>query len=368
MKITTRSGAAAVMALAAGTTGAMAGGLGRSDQSVGLIFETGNYVELSISHTNPKVSGTDTATTLGTGNALRSFTQLGAGIKMDINDRWSAALLYDQPWGADTQYPGAVGNVTSSLGGTRAQADSHGLTAIARYKFNDNWSVHGGLRYQQISGDITLSGAAYGAANGYNVAIDRDGSFGWLVGAAYERPEIAMRLAVTYASEIEHEFNTRENIAPGVSSVTRTKTPESFNIDFQTGIAPKTLLLAGFRYADHGVTDLRPTALGADLINLDAARTYTLGVAHRFNDQLVGSLKFTLDDLSGDELVSPLAPVHGSKSISLGLRYDKGNMRLSGGVRYTMLGNAQPATGGSARASFSDNDAITIGARIGYFF
>ena len=357
----------ALMLVLCGST-AMAGGLDRTGQGIGLLFEKGNYAEFAIGRTDPTASGADLATTLDTGNAVEAFNQIGAGIKFDLNERWSAAIIYDQPWGADTVYPGVVGNVTSSLGGTRAVADSDAITALARYKFNENWSVHGGLRYQQIEGDITLSGAAYGAANGYNVSIGRDGAVGWVVGAAYERPDIAMRLAFTYASEIEHDFETRENIAPGVVSNTTTKTPETINIDFQTGISPKTLLLAGFRWADHSVTDLQPAALGADLINLDASRTYSIGLARRFNENLVGSVMFTLDDLSGDEMVSPLAPTHGSQAITLGLRYEKNNMRISGGVRYTWLGDAQPTTGGAARANFTDNDAVSIGARIGFFF
>ena len=51
-----------VLAAFAGTSGtALAGGVDRSGQPIGIIFETGNYVELSYGQINPSVSGNDLA-------------------------------------------------------------------------------------------------------------------------------------------------------------------------------------------------------------------------------------------------------------------------------------------------------------------
>lgn len=351
------------------SSAAMAGGLDRTGQPIGILFEEGNYVEFSFGRTDPTGFGTDTTFGTDTGDVLGSFNQPGAGLKLQLTEKLSAALIYDSPWGANTQFPGAVGTTTSTLGGTRAFAESDALTGVLRYKFNENWSVHGGLRYQEIVGDITLSGLAYGPANGYNVALERDGGTGWLVGGAYERPDIAMRLAVTYNSEVDHNFRSHENIAPGVVSITEATTASSINVDFQTGIAPNTLLLANIRWADNSVTDLIPVALGGDLINLDDAVTYTLGVARRFNKNWVGSLSYTYDNVHGDDIVSPLSPVHGYQAITLGARYEKDNMRISGGIRYTKLGDALAAPrGGTVRGSFRDSDAISFGVKVGFSF
>ncbi|MBT8156003.1 aromatic hydrocarbon degradation protein [Epibacterium ulvae] len=347
----------------------LAAGLDRTNQPIGILFENGNYVEFSFGRTDPSGHGVDSGFDTDTGDVLGGFNLPGAGIKLQLTDKLSAALIYDKPWGANTAFPGEVGNTTSMLGGTRAFAESDALTGVLRYKFNESWSVHGGLRYQEIAGNITLSGLAYGPANGYNVALERDGGVGWLVGGAYERPDIAMRLAVTYNSEVDHDFPSRENIAPGVTSITEATTAQSVNIDFQTGITPKTLLLANVRWADHTVTDLVPTALGSDLINLDNAVTYALGVAHRFNERWVGSVSFAYDDVDGDNVVSPLSPIHGYRAITLGLRYENDNMRISGGLRYTELGDALAAPGGgTVRARFDDSDAISLGIKVGFSF
>ena len=351
---------------------AAAAGLDRTNQPIGILFEEGNYVEFSFGRTDPTGHGTDATFGTDTGDALGGFNLPGAGLKLQLTEQLSAALIYDKPWGANTAFPGVVGNTTSMLGGTRAFADSDAITGILRYKFNENWSVHGGIRYQEISGDITLSGLAYGPANGYSVSLDRDGGTGWLVGGAYERPDIAMRLAVTYNSEVDHNFKTTERTALGVVNGTVTRpatTAQSVNVDFQTGIAPKTLLLANVRWADHSVTDLVPPALGGDLINLDNSVTYSIGVARRFNENWVGSLSFSYDDVEGDNIVSPLSPVHGHQAITLGVRYEKDNMRISGGIRYTKLGDALAAPrGGTVRASFEDSDAVSLGFKVGFSF
>jgi hypothetical protein len=56
--------------------------------------------------------------------------------------------------------------------------------------------------------------------------------------------------------------------------------------------------------------------------------------------------------------------------VALGASYRTGPVELSGGVRYTWLGDAKPETGTPdvARANFSDNDAVSVGLKLGYYF
>ena len=174
---------------------AMASGLDRTGQPIGLIFEEGTYAEFSFATTSVDLTGTDVMGPGNSGDVGERFNMLSGGFKTDITEELSLAVIYDQPWGVDVNYP--VGG-SNFLGGT----DSNAITALLRYKLNDRFSVHGGLRYQEIDGDITLSGLGYGALSGYNVKVNRDGAFGWVAGVAYEIPDIALRFALTYQSEI----------------------------------------------------------------------------------------------------------------------------------------------------------------------
>lgn len=358
-----------------------AGGLDRSGQPIGIIFEKGNYAEFTFSHTNPSVTGSDVPSLnpaqTPTGNVARSFNQVGAGLKYQFNDNMSFSLLYDQPWGSDVSYAPTTANPTTPgsvlLGGTQAFADSHSITGILRYSFNDRWSAHGGLRWQRTDGRIQLRGLAYGLLNGYNVSVAPDNAAGWLVGGAFEIPEIALRVALTYQSEVTHKFRTTETV-PGLPGVfagqTETKTPQSVNLDFQTGVATDTLVFGSIRWADHSATKLRPPTANVDLIDLKDSTTYNLGVARRLNDNWAASISFGYEAEDSDNLVSPLAPTNGFKSVSLGLQYTQNNIKVSGGVRYTKLGDAFAETGTPdvARSSFSDNDAVSFGLRVGVFF
>ncbi len=374
---------AAPLALALLSSAAHAGGLDRTGQSIDILFEKGNYAEFSIGRADPSVSGTDLSVfnpaQTPSGNVAQAFNQEAAGLKIDINERLSFALIYDQPWGSDVSYAAADANPltpgSALLGGTQAFAESDAITGLLRYKFNDRFSVHGGLRWQQVQGRITLDGAAYGGAppgglSGYSVTIDRDSALGWVAGAAYEIPDIALRVALTYNSEIEHNFSTVESLSPTTTSTTTTKTPQSVNLDFQTGIAANTLLMASVRWADHSETSLRPLIAGVELIDLEDSITYSLGIARRFNENWSASLSFDYEEASSDNLVSPLAPTNGYEAVSLGVQYTKDRFKISSGIRYTKLGNAFAETGTPdvARAEFTDNDVVSFGFKIGYYF
>lgn len=363
------------------TTMAHAVGLDRSNQDITAIFESGNYVELSFGRVMPSVSGGD-AFPLAPGfpaaeydGVASDFTQVGASLTYQIDDQITVALIIDQPFGADIVYPGS--GATSLLGGTEATLNSTAITALGRYRIDDNFSVHAGLRYQTIDADITLSGQGYGPLNGYNVALDSDSGLGYVFGVAYERPEIALRVALTYNSSIEHEFSSTETLngAPlsAAPSITTVETPESWNLDFQTGIAADTLLFGQIRYAEYEQVIVTPAVFGAQtgglsLTSIDNGTGITLGVGRRFSDQFSASIAFGYDD-AGDPAGSPLDPTEGYREVTIGGQYTMGDIVLSGGIRYRDLGDAVPTSStGVSLANFNDNDVVSVGMSIGYRF
>ncbi|PZX18478.1 long-subunit fatty acid transport protein [Palleronia aestuarii] len=383
-------GRATVIVLVPAAAGAV--GLDRSGQSVEILFTEGNMVELTLGRVLPDASGTDTVLFGGssTGNVLENFNQATLAVKYEFDERFSAALILEQPYGIDTSYPsGADGSI--ALGGTEAVVDSDSVTALLRYRFDDAWSVHGGVRYQRISPYVALSGAAYGPLDGYEARFDRDGDLGFVIGGAYEMPEIALRVALTYFSGTEHELSTRETLN-GVSvallpvpfgplsetSTTDLEAPESINLDFQTGIAPETLLFGSIRYAKYGDVIVAPTFFDAvfepttpdsSLTDLEDGFSYTIGVGRQFTDRLSASVAFGYDDKLEDDLVSPLAPVNGTQSFSVGAAYAVTDaLEVAGGVSYIKLGDAQAETGDDARAIFDDSDAWGFGLKVGYSF
>ncbi|MFC0201891.1 OmpP1/FadL family transporter [Paracoccus rhizosphaerae] len=381
----------------------MAGGIERAPQSLAPLFEEGNYAELSFGGVDPTVEGTDRFSTTGfqTGDVAQGYGFSGLAYKHQITPNISAAIIIEQPFGADILYPSQPGfpptEATGSplLGGTRARVDSTTFTALGRYSLPSNFSVHGGIRGSRADGSVTLDGCAYsnplvptpcaGGVQGYNVDLESDTAIGWVAGVSWERPEIAARVSLTYNSDVEHEFRTRESliidpdglgpipVVPAIdeTSTTKVSTPESWNLEFQTGVAPGTLLFGSIRWVDWSSFRVDPQAFvratGGGLVDLEDTTTYTLGVGRQFTDSWSGSASFTFEP-KGDELVSPLAPTTGRKGITLAAIYDQGTVRITTGVNYTKLGDASPQTRDEARADMRDADAWGLGVRIGYRF
>ncbi|MDE3080429.1 MAG: outer membrane protein transport protein [Paracoccaceae bacterium] len=356
----------------AGAGAAHAGGIDRSGQWLSPLFQKGNYAELGFGSVNPSVSGQDVALFGGkkTGNVAGSFVLPSLSLKQDLTDKLSYAIILDQGFGADTTYSTA-GSV--ALGGTKASATTNDLTGVLRYKLNKNFSVIGGLRVEQASGNITLGGLAYGGVNGYNVDLKSNTATGYLLGVAYEIPEYALRVDLTYNSSIKHNFGTVETLHGGTIGTTPTpvNTPESWNLEFQSGVNKSTLVFGSIRWARWSQFQINPKTFygltGGGLVNLQDTTDYTLGLGHKFTDTWSGAIAVNYEP-KGKSLVSPLAPTNGNYGLSLAAIYTQGNVKVTTGVNYTVLGDAQAQTSNTARATFSGNHAISVGVKVGFTF
>ena len=360
-----------VSVLALSATVASAGGLDRSGQGVGVIFKDGNYAELSFGSVSPSVSGTYVGGAQASGNITPSYNQLGFGYTNALSESLSLSLIFDQPYGADVAYP-ATGTF-AGLVGTTAEFSSSAITALARYRLNDNVSIHGGIKSQTVAMNLAIPG---GGALNYTARGDSTQATGYVLGAAYEIPEIALRAALTYHSATTYDIATRETsvAAPaGVNSVTTIKMPQAVNLDFQTGIAAGTLLTAGIRWANWTQTDISPNhysvTLGRGALQSYSQDvfTYSLGVGRRFTENFAGSVSFGYEAPQGGT-TGNLAPTDGFSSISIGGAYTMDNIEISGGVRYVTVGDATSTGAGGFNGAFSGNSVIGLGMKVGMSF
>jgi len=292
------------------TAGAFAAAMDRSGQSMSAFFQPGNYFEAGLSVLDPTVKGKETA---ASGNKpiedmADSYYFPSAALKLQVADKFSVGLLYDQPFGAKAEYSGnnvfvsnpsntvlpqdkldAIANSTinknysayESLtneqrvgfalknqgvdlsspagqaqyaatlaaynnnaavktqidtgvkqgienkvqdgikdvnallgkGNTSVEVDTQNLSLVLGYQPTENWNLFGGAVYQTVKGHVSLRGQAYSLYNGYDANIKETGGMGWLVGAAYQIPEIALKASVTYRSEIDHKIDIKENLS-----------------------------------------------------------------------------------------------------------------------------------------------------------
>ncbi len=351
--------------LALSATSAVAGGMERSAQSVAILFEQGEYAEFTLGSFSPTVSGVFGGA-LPSGDMATSYLTYSLGYKRALSDKLDVALIIDQPIGADVDYPASA--APYPFAGSNAKVRSTAVTGLLRYKMPSNFSVYGGLRAQAVKGDLQIIAPAVSAAfTNYNLAADTDLQLGYVVGVAWEKPEIAARVALTYNSKMEHSFDTTET---GLAAIPLTGTmdvelPQSLNLEFQTGIAANTLLFGSIRWVDWTATDITPPFLGAPIVSYSTDTiTYNLGVGRKFNEQWSGALLFGYEKTDGSP-VGNLGPTDGYKSIGAAATYTIDNVKITGGIRYVDIGDATTTTIGS---NFADNEGFGAGIRVGYSF
>lgn len=390
------------------TTATFAAGLDRSGQSISAFLQPGNYAEAGLSVLDPDVQGKDNA-----GNKVSDMGEdyyfPAAAIKIQATDQISLGLLYDQPFGADSQYApesnafATVNTNKGTLEGTSVEVKTNSITALIGYQPNANWNVYAGPVYQTVKAKVSLRGTAYKGPQvlgGYDIDLKENEAYGWLAGFAYSIPEIALKAAVTYRSEIKHELDTTETFRFGTDgalyipaftgtalgkTVTPTyhkaeiTTPQSVNIDLQSGVAKNTLAFANIRWVHWDQFAVKPAylsqltgALTGKQQNLvdysDDQWSATVGLGHKFNAKWSGTAAVGWDSGAGNP-VTTLGPVEGYWSVGLGGQYSPAeNYFIQAGVKYFWLGDADAQTGGAVAGSFEDNTALGYGMKIGYRF
>ena len=364
-------------AVCVGATAVQAGGIDRSGQGINILFEEGSAVQFRLGYTSPSVSGTMLG--VDSGNVANSFFTPHLAYKHAFTDQLDFALIYDQPFGADIDYASGYPLSRNPVPGgrsdvLRAKADTDAVTALLRYKFDGGFSAIGGLRIQRLKANVAVPAAA-----GYEVNSGASTDLGYVLGVAWEKPEIAARVALTYNSKISHDLSQTESLNPpqaaGTGLVASFQTnsevasPQSVNLDFQTGVAPKTLLFGSIRWVDWPQTIYDPPNYppANPLVDYDDPTwTYSLGLGYQFTDEFSGAVTLGYES-STNEPVSNLGPTDGFWSIGVGGTYSLEKAKISGGIRYTDLGDATAdGAGPAARANFTGNSAWSVGLQVTY--
>jgi long-chain fatty acid transport protein len=329
---------------------------------------------------NSPIGVTSFAQAQGTVNALQGKLEQGGTLTADE----SALLAGLAP---------AVGIVNAEFDtageGTNVEVRSESITAILGAKFgaNKEFQIYGGPVAQRIQADVKLRGLAYGPATGYTAHISPDQDYGWLAGVSYSKPEIALKAALTYRSEIDHKMKIAETYpvaeALGINPVQVNEmeltTPKSVNFDFQTGINPTTLATAKMRWVPWSDFAITPPLYnevskgsygpnGLDLVEYaDDQWQVELGLAKRIAPALAVSGTVGWDSGAGDPTTS-LGPIDGYYSVGLGAKYNvTPEWAVSAGGKYLWFGDAKGQLPTQKLVGdFQDNDGYILGMKLSY--
>lgn len=353
---------ASLVALAAGT--ASAGGIERSLLSVAPLFEDGNYVELTFGYFNPSVSGVGAGPFAGltSGDMAGDYNDVSLAFKSDLNEQMSIAVILDQPLGADVLYPTA--NAPYPFAGSNATVDTQAMTFFLRYELENHVSLYGGVRLQTVNGDVGIIAPMLTPAfTNYAMNADKQTEVGYALGVAWEKPEIAARVALTYNSAINYDLDTTETgLAPfGLTGVMPVTTPQSVNLEFQTGVAENTLLFGLIRWVDWTEFEITPPYLGVPIVEYDNDTiTYNIGIGRQFTEQWAGAVQIGYEPSSGTPQGN-LGPTDGFTSIGIAGTYSIENTDISAGATWVNIGDTTTRTIGS---DFTDNSGWGFGFQV----
>lgn len=443
--------ASGLTALSMGISTAHAAGLEYTKQSILPFFEPGNYAELSYAYVDLDIKGTD-ANGNKIGNVMDDFDLPGAAIKVAPTPDSALAIIYEKPFGVDTIFPEGS-NFSNSLGTTEGRIETTGITFLGGGKVTDNIWLYGGVEYQTLKGKVTAAqpvgvatavpevidaaGAAFGinsvaeytslveqqnngtvsaddaaalaginelvtplanAPTYYTLNFEDDSTLVPVLGMAYEKPEIALRAALTYRAPAKYRVSGSENLqtiipvelgGDGISTVPGTgdislpvagKTdlnlPQSINIDFQTGLSEQYQLLGmvNARWVDWSSFDSLPPlavlATGEPLASYNKdAYAVEVALGKQFNPKLSGEVRVGYDS-GTDGPLSLLGPFDAMTTLALSAQYKvTDQVVVSGGGQYLWLeGGPSETLIDGVVADFDDGTGYAVGMKVGYYF
>lgn len=376
------------------TTTAHAGGLDRAKFSPSILFKDGLHAEIAFARSMPDVRPAASGNVYNTAdtNVASDTNTMTIGAKTDFANGISFAVMYNNnPYGVTVDYSGLdVPTIPGlpadkrNLRSLNADIQSDKISLMLGYQI-DQFTVYGGGNRTTFKGSTNLTvpiGAAIEAkdittltgANLQNRAgvLKLDSTDIWtpFLGVAYEVPDIALRVALTYelggdAKPDVKSLDSTVAVAPGSIGV-----PDAINLDFQTGIAKDTLLFGRIRSADwaDAQVSLSSSFDNYQVSDFDDSIDYTLGVARKFSDKFSGLVSLYYDPSDGDD-ASLLSPRGSTTALTIAGNYAiTDSTKIAASATYSRYGTAT-YEGASDKTSdddlvFSGGNTTTLGIKL----
>ena len=358
-----------LVALSAGM--AQAGGFELQTLDTSIMYANGNQAALSYASIDASIQGENpNSASSSKKDVVKDQTVTNLAAKFDVGDSLS--------FGLNTYRSGAIqldggnevpGGPTGVFGGNLAPTGDVDLDTTAlmlKYNLNENISLIGGMTQNTLKdGNVTTM------AGSYNVSGTSEQ--GYILGAAYSIPDIALRAEVTYQPKIT--LNTTTNYVGAFNnpaSATTLGLPETYAVSFQTGIAADTLLTASYRKAAWGNSQISVVPLEADptsAVNINTefedSVAYSIGIGRKFTDNLSGSITYSKEESSSTPASSLFTVSNGSEALSLGLQYKRDNMTISGGISQRNVGDVT-VNSSAGVMKYTGNTVTAMGLKIAF--
>ena len=348
--------------LALSTTVAYAGGWETGRLDTEFLYQDGSYLEAKYGSLDYSVNAT--STTFAKHSMAKDQNRVSVSGKFQIGNFDIGLTSFGS--GA-IQIDGQNATGVSVVPSADVKLNTQAL--MARYSFNDKYSIIGGVRQAKLKASTlnTVAPADY--------SIDAIDKFGMVYGLAYERPDIALKFEVLRSEKITIGLTGDVIFSGGTVPVTGTLViPEATSINFQTGIAENTLLMATAHNVNWAGSDIKLNVSLAPPLNQSSnfsnTTRYSLGLGRRLNEATSASLTYSWEKgtNSGGASTSPFTMSNGSQTLTAGVKHKIGSITISSGISYTKVGDVDVTHSTGLTANYAGNTVTAVGVKFGYNF
>jgi long-subunit fatty acid transport protein len=409
---------------------AQAGGWADSTLGTGFMYDDGSSAEISFGKVDYKIKA-ESALNYNSGqtsdvDVIKDSSKTSVALKVATSDKLAFGLTSFRS--GSIQMQGGAGDFAIVTFIPDADATLNTLALMGTYSVNDSFDVLFGLSNEKLSdtsvstifGDYEISGASTNRPIlGASYAIP---GIALRVSATY-MPKASMTASSSFieshetavpgigdisfgdgaAADTEFGEGTTENLLDlyvdgfGAAPVTDTQytvaetlgiisgisndvasykskigLPETLIIDFQTGIAADTLLFESITHAKwSGAQIVSDTGSEVTAISTEFKDTtaYSLGLGRKLNDNWSISASYSEEKGVGSPSGSLFTVSNGTKALTLGAQYTRGDMTITGGVNMTEVGGVIiKSDAGKELAKYNTNRVTGLGLKIAFAF
>ena len=211
-------------------------------------------------------------------------------------------------------------------------------------------------------------------------------------GAAYEMPEIAMRIKAVFQEETTTSLDASSSLSPllpttAVTGASYTIPRHDFKFPERHSRKHSPIWISSSAKLGHSpnnnswnpnginpVTFAPDTAVSPVGSSFSDKTAYSIGVGRKVSDNLSLSVSYSREDGSGPTTDDPFTLSDGSQGITIGARYSMDQMTITAGYNYTTAGDVEvihevaPGVPSGLTADYKDNSTSAIGFRVAFKF
>jgi len=278
-----------------------------------------------------------------------------------LGSQLSLGASYYHQAGVQIDYSGGGSPYASIL--PTVDLNIYALALLAKYQILANMSLIGGTKYTLIK---DASADIFKSIPIAQSEIKEAGEFGTVLGVAYEKPEIALRVELLY--EAQTKFSLETDNADLGSGKSIGSVPNYFTLNLQSGVYKDTLAFASFHHANWSENQLRVHPQIEDTSSFIDSLTYSLGLAYKISEKISIYSNFSGEEAKDSDSTSLLSITDGYYGFSFGGRYLINHLSIGLGVNQTYLGDVDLSLTGLPIGEFKDNTITSYGVKLAYNF